>query len=156
MLTFVYNDHWQMMAPPRCRCPGRTSSVRCPASSQRLCSVFLLQVYVIDTVDFTGEQQLWLENKLIKSMAPYTVVVGHYPIVSGGAAGNVMNSTVLPELLQRYDVSLYLFGHDALLQHLKLGNLNMIGSGARGLPRLAVCRTLAHAIMLPHWQAPQA
>jgi hypothetical protein len=117
--------------------------------------VFILQVYVIDTVDFTGEQQLWLENQLIQSMAPYTVVVGHYPIVSGGAAGNVMNSTVLPELLQRYDVSLYLFGHDALLQHLKLGNLNMIGSGVCLCVLLvAVCRTLAHAIMLP--QAPQA
>jgi tartrate-resistant acid phosphatase type 5 len=62
----------------------------------------------------TRDKQLqWLENSLKSSKSKWKIVFGHYPIYSNGVHGNTteLTKTLLP-LLKKYNVHLYLAGHD--------------------------------------------
>jgi tartrate-resistant acid phosphatase type 5 len=77
-------------------------------------------------------QLRWLERSLAASKADWKLVFGHHPIYSSGLAhGNQpeMIEYILP-LLQKYKVQAYFAGHDHDLEHLKVGNLDLIVSGA--------------------------
>jgi tartrate-resistant acid phosphatase type 5 len=77
-------------------------------------------------------QLQWLYKSLAASTAPWKLVFGHHPIYSSGLAhGNQpeMIDHILP-LLQQYKVQAYFAGHDHDLEHLKVGNLDLIVSGA--------------------------
>jgi tartrate-resistant acid phosphatase type 5 len=61
-----------------------------------------------------GEEQLaWLEHVLKTSTSTWKIVFGHYPIYSNGGHGNTdeLHKNLLP-LLKKYNVHLYLSGHD--------------------------------------------
>lgn len=76
-------------------------------------------------------QLAWLDSTLAATHAPWTVVVGHHPIYSGGSHGN--NRTLvrnLKPILEKHGVDVYLSGHDHDLQHLYDENIHYFVSGA--------------------------
>lgn len=80
----------------------------------------------------TAEQLKWLDQALSVSTAQWKFVMGHHPIYSSGLAhGNQpeMIDHILP-LLQKHKVHAYFAGHDHDLEYLKVGDLNLIVSGA--------------------------
>jgi len=80
----------------------------------------------------SAQQLHWLEQALAASTANWKFVMGHHPIYSSGLAhGNQpeLIEQLLP-LLQKYKVNAYFAGHDHDLEHLKIGNLDLIVSGA--------------------------
>ena len=80
----------------------------------------------------TGKQLAWLQQSLAASQAQWKLVFGHHPVYSSGLAhGNQPEiiEHILP-LLQKYKVQAYFAGHDHDLEHLKVGNLDLIVSGA--------------------------
>jgi len=80
----------------------------------------------------TAKQLQWLDQALGASTAQWKLVMGHHPIYSSGLAhGNQpeMIEHLLP-LLQKYKVHAYFAGHDHDLEYLKVGDLNLIVSGA--------------------------
>lgn len=80
-----------------------------------------------------AERQLqWLDHSLAKSKAEWKLVFGHHPIYSSGLAhGNQPEiiEHILP-LLQKHKVQAYFAGHDHDLEHLRVGDLDLIVSGA--------------------------
>jgi len=108
-----------------------------------------LECFYVDTCPFIGEYQhnpefseipaqdadrqlQWLDRSLADSKAEWKLVFGHHPIYSSGLAhGNQpeMIEHILP-LLQKYKVQAYFAGHDHDLEHLKVGDLDLIVSGA--------------------------
>jgi len=83
----------------------------------------------IDTIILSGdgnvtwptqrkEQYQWIEKTLEASRADWLIVIGHYPVYSGGEHGNTpdLDENLLP-LLTKYNVDMYLCGHDHTLQH---------------------------------------
>ncbi|CAI5979793.1 unnamed protein product [Closterium sp. NIES-64] len=87
-----------------------------------------------------GRQQLqWLEAQLQKSTARWKVVVGHRPIITAGVrprfpAEPRFSSLLLP-LLHKYQVDVYLFGHDHVAQHLERCGVVHVGNGVGGYKR---------------------
>ena len=78
-----------------------------------------------------NRQLQWLNQALATSKARWKLVFGHHPIYSSGLGhGNQpeMIDHILP-LLQQYKVQAYIAGHDHDLEHLKVGNLDLIVSG---------------------------
>jgi tartrate-resistant acid phosphatase type 5 len=86
-----------------------------------------------------GDAQLmWLERELAASTAPWKIAVGHHPVFSGGRHGDTEALVVLLKpLLERYGVQAYLNGHDHDLQHLVVGKVHYLTSGAGAKPRSA-------------------
>jgi tartrate-resistant acid phosphatase type 5 len=84
-----------------------------------------------------GDAQLmWLERELAASTARWKIAVGHHPVFSGGKHGNTEPLVVLLKpLLERYGVQVYLSGHDHDLQHLAVGKVHYLISGAGSAPR---------------------
>lgn len=77
------------------------------------------------------EQLQWLEGALAKSTARWRIVAGHHPVFSGGRHGNTpVLVRYLKPLLERHGVQAYLNGHDHDLQHVLLGNVHYLTSGA--------------------------
>ena len=79
-----------------------------------------------------GRQLEWLDRALAESKAGWKLVFGHHPVYSSGLAhGNQPEiiEHILP-LLQKYKVQAYIAGHDHDLEHLKVGDLDLIVSGA--------------------------
>jgi tartrate-resistant acid phosphatase type 5 len=74
----------------------------------------------------------WLDSSLSASKAKWKLVFGHHPTYSSGLAhGNQPEiiQRVLP-VLEMHHVQAYFAGHDHDLEHLKLGHLDLIVSGA--------------------------
>lgn len=73
-----------------------------------------IDCFAIDTNIFHDtKQQTWLDNALKQSQADWKVVYGHHPVFSSGMHGN--NKTLLAHLkplLKKYQVDLYLAGHE--------------------------------------------
>ncbi len=68
-------------------------------------------------------QRLWLESALRNSTADWRIVTGHYPIYSIAEHGpNYQLIDELKPLLERYNVAMYLCGHDHNAQHLSDGS----------------------------------
>jgi tartrate-resistant acid phosphatase type 5 len=83
-------------------------------------------------------QMIWLERELAASTARWKIAVGHHPVFSGGKHGNTEALVVLLKpLLERYGVQAYLNGHDHDLQHLVVGRVHYLTSGAGAKPRPA-------------------
>jgi 3',5'-cyclic AMP phosphodiesterase CpdA len=56
-----------------------------------------------------------------ESQATWIIVAGHYPIVSRGEHGDILELlTYLQPLLEKYDVDAYICGHDHISEHLVL------------------------------------
>lgn len=73
------------------------------------------------------EKQLkWIRNTLRDSTADYLIVAGHHPVVSAGIHGNTpyLLSNLKP-LMEEYDVTAYISGHDHNLQHIKEDDSNL-------------------------------
>eukprot|EP00287_Rhodomonas_sp_CCMP768_P026371 CAMPEP_0202844016 /NCGR_PEP_ID=MMETSP1389-20130828/66107_1 /ASSEMBLY_ACC=CAM_ASM_000865 /TAXON_ID=302021 /ORGANISM="Rhodomonas sp., Strain CCMP768" /LENGTH=149 /DNA_ID=CAMNT_0049521235 /DNA_START=36 /DNA_END=485 /DNA_ORIENTATION=- len=76
------------------------------------------------------EQMTWLEETLAASTADWLVVVGHYPVLSGGEHGSTQSLiTGLKPLLEKYHVDAYIGGHDHTLQHLEDGGVSYYVNG---------------------------
>ncbi|MEE3716865.1 metallophosphoesterase [Tumidithrix elongata RA019] len=74
-----------------------------------------VQFFAIDTnVNAPWQEQLaWLDKSLAASDAPWKIVVGHHPIYSSGHYGNTAEFIRdLSPLFKKYNVQLYLCGHD--------------------------------------------
>uniref|UniRef100_A0A915I4F7 Calcineurin-like phosphoesterase domain-containing protein n=1 Tax=Romanomermis culicivorax TaxID=13658 RepID=A0A915I4F7_ROMCU len=66
----------------------------------------------------------WIENQLSNSTAEYLFIAGHYPVYSTADHGPTQCLIdKLNPLMQKYNVTAYLSGHDHNLQHLRV-NLN--------------------------------
>ncbi|XP_031558050.1 tartrate-resistant acid phosphatase type 5-like [Actinia tenebrosa] len=79
------------------------------------------------------EQYRWLNEILRNSEADYLVVAGHHPVYSIGMHGsNVCLNDKLRPLLEKYDVTAYLSGHDHNMQHFKplYSNVHYLVSGS--------------------------
>jgi hypothetical protein len=85
------------------------------------------------------DQLAWLEAELQKPLrTPYLAVMAHHPMYSDGPHGD--NPTLIRDwdpLLRKYNVHLYLAGHDHDMQHLEFDNhptsFFMSGGGGQGL-----------------------
>ena len=81
-------------------------------------------------------QLTWLEGALAQpSGTPYLVVIGHHPLYTNGGHGD--NATLIRDwdpLFQKYNVDLYLAGHDHDLQHIELAGhpTSFVSSGGGG------------------------
>ena len=79
-----------------------------------------------------GAQLRWLDAALARSRAPWRLVVGHHTIFSGGSAhGNTTEliAQVKP-ILERRGVQAYINGHEHDLQHIRVGRVDYICTGA--------------------------
>lgn len=82
-------------------------------------------------------QLKWLEHVLKSSRSKWKIVFGHYPIFSNGCHGNTDELVdVLLPLFKKYNVNLYLSGHDHNLCHREFEGVHCIvsGTGARSTP----------------------
>lgn len=74
------------------------------------------------TDEMRTDQLAWLERELQrKRTTPHLVVMGHHPVYSNGPHGD--HKTLIQDwdpLFRKYNVPLYLAGHDHDLQHLEL------------------------------------
>lgn len=79
------------------------------------------------------ERQLaWLDRELARSTAPLKIVFGHHTIYSGSPTHGdnpVLIETLAP-LLERRGVTAYICGHDHDLQHIRVGAVDYVCSGA--------------------------
>lgn len=77
-------------------------------------------------------QLAWLDSELARSTAPWKIVVGHHTIYSGGSDhGNTpeLVAQVAP-ILERRGVQVYMNGHEHDLQHIRVGAVDYICTGA--------------------------
>ena len=88
---------------------------------------------------FSRRQQVrWLERALAASAARWKIVVAHHPVFSGGSHKDTRALIVLVRpLLERYGVQLYLNGHNHNLEHVVVGKVHYLTSGAGSKPRAA-------------------
>lgn len=88
---------------------------------------------------FSSRQQVrWLERALAASAARWKIVVAHHPVFSGGSHKETSALVVwVRPLLERYGVQLYLNGHNHNLEHVVIGKVHYLTSGAGSAPRAA-------------------
>ena len=77
------------------------------------------------------EQMDFLENALANSTAVWKFIVGHHPIHSNGFNGGYPDvSVMLMPLIEMYNVTAYLNGHDHSMQHIVSDETHFFTSGA--------------------------
>lgn len=85
-----------------------------------------------------NNQLLWLAHELASSVAQWKIVVGHHPVFSGGShQGTPALEAWVAPLLERHGVQVYLSGHSHALEHIALGSVHYLISGAGAEPRRA-------------------
>eukprot|EP00607_Mallomonas_marina_P004702 CAMPEP_0182429262 /NCGR_PEP_ID=MMETSP1167-20130531/25635_1 /TAXON_ID=2988 /ORGANISM="Mallomonas Sp, Strain CCMP3275" /LENGTH=730 /DNA_ID=CAMNT_0024612675 /DNA_START=161 /DNA_END=2353 /DNA_ORIENTATION=- len=92
--------------------------------------------------EYQAEQLSCMCGYLAASQASFLIVAGHYPIYSTGknAPGDMTTMVeMMYPYLEKYDVDMYLAGHDHRLEHLQYttssgGTMDFIISGAAGKP----------------------
>jgi tartrate-resistant acid phosphatase type 5 len=87
------------------------------------------------TIGTTKDQQQWLEKVLADKTAKWKIVVGHHPAITGGWRMNTAETKrmrgFLEPLFQKYNVNLYIAGHEHHLEYTKPEGLtHYIISGA--------------------------
>jgi acid phosphatase len=91
---------------------------------------------IIKTCD--RQQLVWLAGALANSNAAWKIVIGHHPLYAGGNHGDTPHLiNLLRPLLEQFGVEVYLNGHDHHLEHVVIGGINYITSGAGSKPRSA-------------------
>jgi acid phosphatase len=77
-------------------------------------------------------QLAWLEAALARSAAPLKIVFGHHTIYSGSPThgDNPVLIETLKPILERGGVTAYICGHDHDLQHIRVGSIDYVCSGA--------------------------
>jgi predicted phosphodiesterase len=90
---------------------------------------------VPDQENAYNAQIAWIENELksARDQFDWVIVVGHYPLYSCWNNKNSYHKSLrnaLEGLLERYDVDLYLSGHQHSLQHLDSGRIQQIVTGS--------------------------
>jgi acid phosphatase len=90
------------------------------------------------SVKDTDEGLGWLERELAASSAAWKLVIGHHPVYSGGTHGNTPALIAsLEPLLEHFGVPAYLNGHNHDLEHIVVGKIHYLTSGASSKPRPA-------------------
>ncbi|MEY3900724.1 MAG: hypothetical protein RL189_30, partial [Pseudomonadota bacterium] len=112
-----------------------------------------VQFVAIDTVALPRDtrQREWLDRTLQSSFDGFRVVIGHYPIHSGGQHGDTphMRDVVSPKLCG--NTHIYASGHDHHLEHLQTVcgvSLVLSGAGAETRPVAAHPRSVFSASKL--------
>ena len=84
-----------------------------------------------------NDQLAWLDRELASSTARWKIVVGHHPIFSGESrrGGTLALINWLRPLLEKHRVQVYLNGHSHGLEHIVVGGVHYLTSGAGGSPR---------------------
>jgi tartrate-resistant acid phosphatase type 5 len=86
----------------------------------------------------------WVEQQLIIARSPGSetnriIVAGHYPIFSNGPHGDSKKLTQrLSPLLEKYNVDMYICGHEHNFQHFKKGSVHYVVCGSGGKVGYAV------------------
>ena len=77
-------------------------------------------------------QLRWLDGALGASRADWKIVAGHHPVFSGGSGHGSTPELIadVKPLLERHGVQAYLAGHDHDLQHIVVGPVTYIQTGA--------------------------
>ncbi len=77
-------------------------------------------------------QLAWLDTGLGRSTAAWKLVIGHHTLYSGGSAhGNTPELlTLIKPLLEKHGVQAYINGHEHDMQHIRVGAVDYICSGA--------------------------
>ena len=90
----------------------------------------------LDSMDYRT-QMGWFENQLRQSKARWRIVTGHHALYSGGSHGDNRGMiNLLEPLLVKYNVDLYLAGHDHHLEMKKpVKGVHHIVSGGGGTHR---------------------
>lgn len=99
----------------------------------------LVSVFALDTNTFSQDAQqiAWLEKTLSDSKSQWKIVAGHHPMVSSGEHGNDgelkrLREKLMP-ILTKYQVPLYLAGHDHGYERFEPnGGVTQIISGGGG------------------------
>ena len=83
-----------------------------------------------------NRQIAWLKQELADSTARWKIVVGHHPVFSGeaGKSTPALRKWLRP-LLEKYRVQAYLNGHSHTLEHIAVGGVHHLTSGAGASPR---------------------
>lgn len=108
---------------PRWRMPSPYRSFVEPAGAGTTAEFFVLDTEEIRRLERAGDEQLrWFEERLASSQASWKIVLGHHPVRSNGEHGGIPRiERTIESLLERYDVALYLSGHDHDLELLETG-----------------------------------
>lgn len=114
-----------------------------------------VQFFVLDTCPFakglhqgghsdvaaqdTAAQLAWLERELAASTAGIRILVGHHPLWTGGVRRDMREqslNTILPPLMKRHGVNVYLCGHEHDAQHIEVDGIHnfVIGHGGDRRP----------------------
>ena len=94
--------------------------------------------YITMSKDAWAQQMAWLEAELQKPLeTPFLAVIAHHPVYSNGLRGD--NQILIRNwdpLLRKYNVDLYVAGHDHDMQHLELEGhpTSFFLSGGGGAP----------------------
>lgn len=98
--------------------------------------------YTTMTSSMWQQQMTWLEAELKKPrVTPFLAVMAHHPIYSNGLCGDI--SALIQDwspLFRKYNVDLYMAGHDHDMQHLELEGhpTSFFLSGGGGAPLAAL------------------
>ena len=84
-----------------------------------------------------NDQLAWLDRELASSTARWKIVVGHHPIFSGESrrGGTLALINWVRPLLDKHRVQVYLNGHSHGLEHIVVGGVHYLTSGAGESPR---------------------
>lgn len=90
-----------------------------------------LQQYLSIVYQLKDRQIMWLENKLKHSNAKWKIICGHYPVISNGPhqTSSELRDILLP-IIKKYNVDLYISGHEHNTQCIQENNCLFIISGA--------------------------
>lgn len=81
-----------------------------------------------------SEQYRWLRNELIRGYGKCTIVAGHSPRYSSGPHGNDSSIKDLWSLMERFNVFMYLSGHDHHYERFNTSPIQIVsGSGGKKL-----------------------
>lgn len=105
---------------------GTSGRWRMPARHYRICAPGLVEIAAIDT-NFPDRTGAWLfpldrlERAMARSRAPWKLVVGHRPLMTGGKYERIAWHVrfILSRFLHGAQAQVYVSGHDHNLQHLE-------------------------------------
>lgn len=90
-------------------------------------------------------QLRWLDSALARSRAAWKIVASHHPVFSGGSGHGSTPELIadVKPFLERHGVQLFLSGHDHDLQHIVVGPVTYVctGAGSETRPVSAIAGT---------------